>query len=74
MHVTFKWFGFVCYPYVFVQPGNGRRPVDWCRNHVLYMEWEEEEVRVHGGKRGGSSRDHLVESKEWKRKGRREGD
>ena len=21
-----------CYPWVFVKPGTGRRPVDWCRN------------------------------------------
>ena len=23
---------FTCYPWKIVQPGTGRRPVDWCRN------------------------------------------
>ena len=28
-----------CYPWLLVQPSNGRRPVDWCRNEmsVLYI-------------------------------------
>ena len=26
---------FICYPWVFVQPGTGRRPVDCCRNKCL---------------------------------------
>ena len=32
-------FFLTCYPWVSVQPGTGRRPVDWCRNQisVLYL-------------------------------------
>ena len=26
------YFFWTCHPWVFVQPGIGRRPVDWCRN------------------------------------------
>ena len=31
-----------CHQWVFVQPGTGRRPVDWCRNEmsVLYVASE----------------------------------
>ena len=25
------------YTYMFVQPGTGRRPVDWCRNYVSVL-------------------------------------
>ena len=28
---------FTCYPYVFVQPGTGRRLVDWCRNSISVL-------------------------------------
>ena len=26
-----------CYPWVFVEPGTGRRPVDWCRNQLSIL-------------------------------------
>ena len=26
------FFSLTCYRWLFVQPGTGRRPVDWCRN------------------------------------------
>ena len=27
------------YSWICVQPGTGRRPVDWCSNHILYCTW-----------------------------------
>ena len=35
--LIFLAYFLTCYPFMFVQPGTGRRPDDWCRNymHVL---------------------------------------
>ena len=30
--IGLAYFFGACHPSMFVQPGNGRRPVDWCRN------------------------------------------
>ena len=34
------YFLLTCYPWICVQPGTGRRPVEWCRNRmsILYVK------------------------------------
>ena len=49
-----NWFVFLmCYPWVFIQPGTGRRPVDWSENNmsihitvrrVLFMRYGREHI------------------------------